>query len=162
MRYPLALCLLLVALGAQAQIYRWVDPATGKTMFSDTPPPGNAKTVSKSKEASQGDGLSFATKQAAENFPVILYTAADCLEECKQARDLLNKRGVPFTEKMVQTQAEQNEVKQAVGDVFIPSIKVGKQPYRGFQADAYNNLLNLAGYPSSAQPGSKPASGLPR
>ena len=46
---------------------------------------------------------------------------------------------------------------ELVGDFFVPSIKVGKQSFRGFEAGAYNNLLDLAGYPkSAAKPASEP------
>ncbi|MBU1363958.1 MAG: glutaredoxin family protein [Gammaproteobacteria bacterium] len=150
MRYLLPLCLVLAAAGVQADTYRWTDSA-GRTVVSDTPPVGKATGVVKlggKPEAS--DGLSFATKRAMELFPVTLYTAADCVAECKNARDLLNGRGTPFTEKMLQKPEDFEELKQLVGDVFLPSLKVGKQSFRGFEAGAYNNLLDLAGYPKSA------------
>ena len=156
MRYLLTLCLMLAAAGVQAETYRWTDSA-GRTVVSDTPPAGKATGVVKlggKPEAS--DGLSFATKRAMESFPVTLYTSADCVAECKNARDLLNGRGTPFTEKMLQKPEDFEELKQLVGDVFIPSLKVGKQSSRGFEAGAYNNLLDLAGYPKSA---AKTASG---
>ena len=160
MRHLLMLCLALTSACAVAETYRWVDPA-GRTVISDTPPPGRAHSVAKAG-ASDGntDGLPYAAKKAAEDFPVTLYTAADCVNECRQARDLLNARGVPFNEKMVQTQEEIDELKKLVGDSFIPSLKVGKQSFRGFEAGAYNNLLDLAGYPKTAPYGSKPGGGL--
>ena len=42
----------------------------------------------------------------------------------------------------------------------FPTLKVGKQSFRGFEPAAYNNLLDLAGYPKSAAYGSKPSGGL--
>ncbi len=160
MRHLLVLCLALTSACAVAETYRWVDPA-GRTVISDTPPPGRAHSVAKAG-ASNGntDGLPFAVKQAVESFPVTLYTSADCVNECKQARDLLNVRGVPFTEKMLQTPEDFDELKALVGDAFIPSLKVGKQSFRGFESGAYTNLLDLAGYPKTAPYGSKPAGGL--
>ena len=160
MRHLLMLCLALTSACAVAETYRWVDPA-GRTVISDTPPPGRAHSVAKAG-ASNGntDGLPFAVKQAVESFPVTLYTSADCVNECKQARDLLNARGVPFTEKMLQTPEDFDELKALVGDAFIPSLKVGKQTFRGFETGAYNNLLDLAGYPKTAPYSSKPAGGL--
>lgn len=161
MKKILMLCLLAASLSAQAQAYRWVDPATGRTVISDTRPPPNAKSVSKAKDPSQNtEGRSFAVLKAAEAFPVTLYTSPDCISECKQARELLNGRGVPFAEKMLQKPEDVAELKQLVGDAFIPSLKVGKQSTRGFEAGAYNNLLDLAGYPSVAPIGSKPSGGL--
>jgi len=51
-------------------------------------------------------------------------------------------------------------LKKLVGDAFVPTLRVGKQSTRGFEAGAYNNLLDLAGYPKTALPGSKPSGGL--
>ncbi len=161
MRRLLIIGLAVASVCVQAQTYRWVDPA-GRTVISDMPPPGKAKSVAKtgSEEAANTDNLPFATKKAMDAFPVTLYTSADCVAECKQARDLLNGRGVPFTEKMVQKPEEVEELKQLVGDFFVPSLKVGNQRNRGFEAGAYNNLLDLAGYPKSAPYGSKPSGAM--
>lgn len=161
MRPLYILCLALASTWAWAETYRWVDSA-GRVMISDTPPPSTAKGVAKLGESGENtDGLPFALRKAKENFPVTLYTSADCTTDCQQARDTLNGRGIPFTEKMLQKAEDANELKQLVGDVFIPSLKVGKQSFRGFEAGAYNNLLDLAGYPKSAPYGSKPSGGLP-
>ena len=159
----LLFCLLALSLPVHAEAYRWTDPATGRTVISDLPPPGKAKSVSKAKDATQNtEGRSYAVQKAAENFPVTLYTSPDCLNECKQARELLNSRGVPFTEKMAQKPEDIEEIKKLVGDAFVPVLKVGRQTTRGFEANGYNNLLDLAGYPASAPPGSKPSGGLPK
>lgn len=162
MRRSLILWLALASCTAFAQTYRWVDPATGSTVISDTPPPGGAKQISRTTNANESEGgqLPFAVRQAAEAFPVILYTTPDCVADCKQARNLLNGRGVPFTEKMVQTPELVAELKQLIGDLFVPTLKVGRQPLRGFQAEGYNNVLDLAGYPKTAPYGSKPSGGI--
>jgi glutaredoxin len=160
MRYLLIVCLALASTLASAQAYRYVDPQ-GRTVISDTPPPGRARDVAKSSTGGDNsDGLPYEVRRAVENFPVTLYTSADCVSECKQAREFLNGRGVPFTEKMVQKQEDIDELKRFVGDTFIPSLKVGKQSFRGFEPAAYTNLLDLAGYPKSAAYGSKPSGGL--
>ncbi len=159
MRYLLMLCLIVAGSPALAETYKWIE--NGKTIISDTPPPGRAKAQVKTDEAGEpGDNLPFATKRAAEAFPVTLYTSADCVADCKQARELLNGRGVPFTEKMVQKQEDIDELKQLVGDAAVPTVKVGKQTFRGLNASAYGNLLDLAGYPKTAPYGSKPSGGL--
>ncbi len=159
MRYLLVLCLALSSLTVSAETYRWVDPQ-GRTVISDSPPPGRARDVSKSGGAANTDSLPYAVRVAAENYPVTLYTSADCTKDCKDARDLLNSRGVPFAERMVQKQEDVDELKQRVGDFFVPALKVGKQSFRGFEAGAWNNLLDLAGYPKTAPYGSKPSGGL--
>lgn len=158
MRHLLMLCLLLAGSAVLAETYKWTEG--GKTVISDSPPPGRTKSVTKAggnEEA--GDSLPFAVKRAMEAFPVTLYSAAECTNDCKLARDLLNSRGVPFTEKAVQTQAEIDELKQLIGEAAVPALKVGKQSFRGFDAAAYGNLLDLAGYPKTAPYGSKPSGG---
>lgn len=156
-----ALLLALTAGSALAQTttYRWINPKTGETMITDTPPPGNVKLLDR-KAADGSDsqaGLSYGARRAMENFPVTLYTSADCPAECKDARDLLNKRGVPFTEKVLNTQEDHDELKALIGGLFVPSLKVGNQSIKGFLAESYNNLLDLAGYPTTAPYGSKPS-----
>jgi len=159
MRRLSLLALVLLSSLALAQTYRWIDPASGRVMITDTPPPGNVKILNRTQNVTpEADGqLSYATRRAMENFPVTLYTSADCIEECKLARNLLNKRGVPFSEKMVQTAADMEELKTLIGGVFVPVLKVGKQSYKGFAEGGYHNLLDLAGYPASAPLGSRPA-----
>ncbi|MBL8420007.1 MAG: DUF4124 domain-containing protein, partial [Dechloromonas sp.] len=47
MRRLIVLCLALSSFAVSAETYRWVDPQ-GRTVISDTPPPGRARDVSKS------------------------------------------------------------------------------------------------------------------
>lgn len=145
-------CLLAASMcTAHAQTYRWTD-SSGHTIISDTPPPSQARQAARvGGKAQPDDGLPFATRQAAARFPVTLYTTADCGEECQPARDLLKTRGVPFTEKIVQTEAEQAALKALVGDLFVPSLQVGRQHQRGFNASLYEQMLDLAGYPKSGK-----------
>jgi glutaredoxin len=152
---------LVIALpcGAQTMTYRWVDP-TGKTVFSDQPPPSGTQYVEiKSGLGLEGDQpLPYATRQAAEKYPVTLYTTARCTEICANARNLLNGRGVPFLEKMLTRQEEFAEVAKEMGnESFVPGLKVGTQNFPGFEAGAWNNLLDLAGYPKTAPYGNRPS-----
>ena len=155
MRPLLPLALLLATACVSAQTYRWTD-SNGRTMITDTPPPAQTKGVAKSGEAAvPSDGLPYATRRAMENFPVVLYTSPDCGDNCKQGREALMARGIPFTEKSLQTQEDVAELKQLVGDPFIPSLKVGRQSFRGFDAGSWHGLLDIAGYPKS-NAGAKP------
>jgi glutaredoxin len=163
------LSVLLAAGFASAQTtYRWTDPASGRTVYSDQPPPPAARQSARASE-SKGDDAgqapqSYAVRAAAEKFPVTLYTSADCGESCQQARALLNGRGVPFNEKLVAAdKPELDELKKLTGgEVFVPYLLVGKQTSRGFEAGTWNGLLDLAGYPKSAPYGSKPSGAFAR
>jgi glutaredoxin len=144
--------------GAQTT-YRWIDKS-GMTVFSDQPPPPEVKVI-ETKEGRAEDSnpqIPYATRQAAEKFPVTLYTMASCTETCARARALLNERGVPFSEKLLTSQEEVDGIAKQMGnEAFIPGLKVGSQSFPGFEAGSWNNLLDLAGYPKTAPYGSKPS-----
>jgi hypothetical protein len=149
--------LLMSALAFAQTTYRWVD-AAGQTVFSDQAPPLGAKQVVKINNAISGDEqqLSYAMRQAVEKFPVVLYTTSKCADVCAQARAFLNDRGVPFSERSLASEEEMAELEKILGSAAaIPSITVGRQSFKGFEAGAWNNLLELATYPKSASYGSK-------
>jgi glutaredoxin len=139
--------------------YRWIDK-NGQTIFSDQPPPPDAQVIETIGGRATGNTpqVPYATRQAAQKFPVTLYTTASCTDACVRARALLNDRGVPFSENLLTSQEEFNEIAKQMGnETFIPGLKVGTQNYPGFEAGSWNNLLDLAGYPKTAPYGSKPS-----
>lgn len=136
----------VVSLPSLGEAYRWTD-SSGRTVISDIPPSGGSRNVSQLNGSAQpNDGLSAAARKAAENFPVTLYTAAEC-DSCKQGRELLAGRGIPFTEKVIKTPEEFDELKKLIGDGYVPTLKVGKQTQRGFESNTWQNMLDYAGYP---------------
>ena len=148
--------------GSQAQnLYRWVDRTSGQTVFSDRPPPPGATVAeirTEATAAAEEAPLPYAVRLAAERFPVTLYTLSRCLEPCRMARDLLNGRGVPFSESLADTAEAQDALAARLGgEIAIPSLFVGTQGFRGFEATAWHNLLDLAGYPATAPYGAKPS-----
>lgn len=166
LRPTLIVAALVAATLADAQTtYRWIDKSSGKTVFSDQPPPPGVSQVVKQTGA-QPDAerqLPYATRQAAAKFPVTLYTTASCADACQQARELLNTRGVPFTEKQLKSEAEFAELARLLGsEAGFPSLSVGRQNLRGLADDAWNELLDLAGYPRSAPYGAEPSAAAVR
>ncbi|HMW19087.1 MAG TPA: glutaredoxin family protein [Accumulibacter sp.] len=139
--------------------YRWIDPKTGGTVISDQPPPPGAQKVTKANWSS-GDSepaMPYALRQASEKFPVVLYTSPGCTV-CKQARSLLNGRGVPFSEKVIKNNDELAELgKQFGSQPELPSLRVGRQNSSSFVTSAWNELLDSAGYPNKAPYGFKPS-----
>lgn len=152
-------CLLVVALvvsaaGATAQtMYRYVDP-TGRVVYSDQPPPPAAKDVTAKKlqeNVIETDPLPFAAKEAAEKFPVTLYTF-DC-DACKDAEALLTRRGVPFTTVIVTDEEGAAKLRALTGKQAAPVLQVGdKQVITGFNAARWQSVLDNAGYPKTAPP----------
>lgn len=159
------LCLLsmmAVTFFANAQpLYKWVDK-NGKVHYSDQPPPKEVKKVGQPRLGSstiETSGLPYATQKAAQDFPVTLFTSADCKAECDSARAFLRKRGIPFSENAITTPDDAAAFKKRFGvdGVFLPSMTVGSQKLQGFEEGAWNGLLDGVGYPRTAIPGAAPA-----
>jgi glutaredoxin len=149
-----ALLAALFASAASAQLYRWVDQ-NGKVHYTDTPPqPAAARAVEKKKPSGSvvEAAAPYAVQQAAKTFPVTLYTASNCEAPCKDARDLLAKRGVPYSETAITEQKQLDELKRLSGGDDVPVLLVGKSVIKGFEAGAYNGALDTAGYPLNAPP----------
>ena len=144
---------LALAVSAQATTYKWKDPKTGRIVISDEPPPHGVQEIGKRPSRAGGatdpSNLPLATRQAMAEFPVTLFTADNCLEACADARGLLNRRGVPFTELNIRDGAARTRL-ETLGEPNLPTLLVGRQAMRGYQADDWNNTLNLAGYPENA------------
>jgi glutaredoxin len=157
MRVLIAFSLLAFALATQAQLYRWTD-AGGKVHYTDTPPPVGAKNVEKKGLARSGGGQAasaqqpYALQQAAKNFPVTVYTSAECGDPCKKGLAYLKKRGVPFTEKVVGTQDEIDEVTKLAGEARVPVMVVGVSVQKAFEERGWGEALDTAGYPKSTTP----------
>lgn len=144
--------LLIGAAFAQAgELYRWVD-STGKVHYGDEPPAQAplVETLKFGDKAAQEGELPYETRRAQQNFPVTLYVGEGCTEFCEQARALLTKRGIPFTEKSLVTQQEIDAFKAASGGDMVPALAVGKTFISGFNADRWHNELDIAGYPKTA------------
>jgi len=77
---------------------------------------------------------------------VTLYTSADCAP-CDTGRQWLLQRGVPYSEKRVTTQDDEQALVRLVGGRSVPSLTVGAQPVRGFAESDWQAYLDAAGYP---------------
>ena len=133
---------------ASATLYRYVD-ADGRVVYSDQPPPSSAKAVEPralTDNVIETDPLPLAAQQAAKNFPVTLYTF-DC-QVCKEAKDLLTKRGIPFETVIVTEEKGAERLKALTGKQVGPVLQVGeKQVLQGYNEDRWQAALDDAGYP---------------
>jgi len=156
-------CLAVMPSGAQAgELYRWLD-AKGKVHYGDVPPAGATQvtTIKSPAATTPGEDLPYETRRAQQNFPVTLYVADNCAEACNQARELLSKRGIPFSEKSLVTQEDIDAFKALSGSDGVPTLAVGKAFLKGFLAGQWHGELDIAGYPKTAPyraPGALPAS----
>ena len=140
------------AADAQAQpVYRIVGP-DGKVTFSDKPPQ-EAKTpsapVSTAKPTDARSGLPYELQQLANKYPVTLYSASGC-SPCDQGRALLTKRGVPFTEKTVNTNEDLVAFKRVSTEGALPLLTIGGQSIKGYSDGEWTSYLDAAGYPKQS------------
>ncbi len=154
-RLAIAVAAMLVAAGAGAQMYRWVDK-DGKVHYTDSPPPGAAKGVQKRSSAAPGPAdtgpaAPYAVQQAAKNFPVVVYTAPNCGQPCTDGKALLAARGVPYREVAIGENGAE-ELKKATGGDTVPAMTVGRTTTRGFETELWHNALDAGGYPRNAPP----------
>ncbi|MDR3481048.1 MAG: glutaredoxin family protein [Burkholderiaceae bacterium] len=139
---------LFMMAGANAQLYKWVAP-DGTVSYSDKPPPATAAKVERKSYASGAStvDLPYELAQAVKNSPVVLYTTKNC-PACDQGRQLLNDRGIPFSEKTVNTNEDNAYLKKISGDNSAPVLTVGRNKQIG-NLSQWGNMLTAAGYPTS-------------
>lgn len=149
----LALLIASTACAAQAQVYRIVGP-DGKVTFSDKPPatPEQGKVTATGVGASGAastSSLPYELRQVASRYPVTLYSSSDC-SPCALGRSLLVARGIPFTERTVNTPEDLAALTRIGGDNSLPLLTIGGQKVRGFSNGEWGQYLDLAGYPKTS------------
>jgi glutaredoxin len=145
----------LAALAGSAMAqYKVVGP-DGSITYTDRPPTAsNAKVTALSRRgdapASADAALPFELRQVASRFPVTLFTSADC-PPCDAARQFLQQRGVPYSERRVVTEDDAAALERAVGGRTVPSATIGSQPLRGLSQTDWTIYLDAAGYPRESK-----------
>lgn len=151
----LMLALPLTAAAQEKTTYRWVDER-GQVHYSDLPPPSSVLKLEVQRYAAPPPDPtpSYTLRKLTADFPVTLYTSDNCGELCTAARTLLQRRGIPFTESSIATQADLASYRERFGTPeTVPTLTVGTTPYKGFEAGAWNGLLDEVGYPKTPVPG---------
>lgn len=142
--------LAVTALPAQAQqVYRIVGP-DGKVTFSDRAPDAKTQPAQVGGGRASGPALPYELQQVTTRFPVTLYTGNDCAP-CVSARNLLVNRGVPFTERTVNTEEDADALKRLSGSTNLPFGTIGSQQLVGFSDSEWMQYLDAAGYPKQSQ-----------
>ena len=144
----------LLATATQAQqVHRIVGP-DGKVTFSDRAPEDKKAQSTVLSTASGGaasnPALPSELRQIASRFPVTLYTGESC-SPCQQARQLLIQRGVPFTERSVNTNDDLDALRRLSGESALPFGTIGRQQLKGFSDAEWTQYLDAAGYPAQSR-----------
>ncbi len=169
-RYAVAIALVAivgaagaVAQGQQQQVYRYID-REGRVVYSDRMPPGDSRDVQSKRIGAnviENNPTPLAAQQAAERFPVKLYTFS-CGEVCTQAEALLNRRGIPFTTVNVETPEGADQLAKVTGELRAPVLQVGDKTFvKGYSETQWQAALSDAGYPKAPAPRTAPAGRAP-
>lgn len=143
----------LLVLPALAQgVYRIVGP-DGRVTYSDQPPAaaGNARLGGNASAAGGAGGaqLPFELRQVSSRYPVTLYTSKECAP-CNSGRNLLNARGIPYTEKTIATAQDAEAFRRLNSDGGLPFLTIGSQQIKGYSDNEWTQYLDAAGYPKQS------------
>lgn len=148
----LALLLLGVQFPALAQ-YKVLHP-DGSVTYTDRPPTsGDAKVIPLGRAANADPPdttLPAELRQPLQRFPVTLYSAPDCTP-CDVGRRLLQRRGIPYSERRVANDEDAAALERLVGGRTVPALTIGSQPIRGFSETEWQAYLDAAGYPKESR-----------
>jgi glutaredoxin len=161
-RFTVCIGLLLLGLTHEASaqaVYRIVGP-DGKVTYSDRPPQDAKSTATPAKQGKAGDSsnsnnangggtLPFALQQVVNKYPATLYTTKEC-DPCGLGRVLLTQRGIPFTEKTVNTREDQAAFKRISTDQSLPLLVLGGQQIKGYSEADWHSYLDAANYPKQS------------
>lgn len=150
---PLAACLtavlIVAAAPAAAQPYKVIGP-DGKVTYTDRPPTAGGKVTTvggRSAPAVSDVALPLELREATTRYPATLYTTTGACEPCQGARSLLRQRGVPYAERQVVNNEDNEALMRATGGREVPVLTLGPQTLKGFSSETWLSYLDAAGYP---------------
>lgn len=150
-----AICVAAMHIAAPLQadtIYRTTG-STGQVGFTDKAPANAVKATTLNAElkpaAATANPLPFELRLVASKYPVMLYSAANC-PPCDSGRALLSRRGVPFSEKTVNSAEDGEALRRISGVSSLPLLTIGAQHIKGFSESEWTQFLNAAEYPQSS------------
>ena len=140
---------------AQAPAQYKVIGADGKVTYTDRAPAtsgGKVTAIGSRVAAPSGDvALPLELRQAVARYPVTLYVTVGNCDPCEAARQLLRQRGIPVTEKQVQSPEDSEALERISGGRDAPTLSIGSQTLRGLAPSVWNSYLDAAGYPRESR-----------
>ncbi|MDZ7842112.1 MAG: glutaredoxin family protein [Gammaproteobacteria bacterium] len=130
----------------ESKLYKWVDE-DGNVTYQDRPPPDEARPVQTFEQPLE---RSAEGEQDIElpDVDLTLYSIEAC-DACDLVRNLLNDRGLPFTEKDAEQNVEvQDELREVSGVLSVPVLVIGDEVLTGFNRDLILRVLSDAGFPT--------------
>lgn len=141
--------LTLLSAGPAWALYKVVAP-DGRVTYTDRPPVDRpAATIKTNGTVVQATGLPFELQRVASQYPVTFYSSSKC-PPCDSARQMLQGRGIPYTEKTVETSEDILTLQKQEGVQQLPVLKVGSKQLVGFTQTDWSGYLDAAGYPAKS------------
>lgn len=129
--------------------YKVVGP-DGRVTYTDRPPVDSPSQAVKSSGTAAGSvPLPYTLRNVVARYPVTLYTGTSCAP-CDAGRNLLKSRGIPFTEKTVNTSDDARALQSREGTNQVPVIRIGSKQIAGYEQGEWTSYLDAAGYPSES------------
>ena len=148
---PLAVLFASAPLYAQ---YKVVGP-DGKVTYTDRQPAGASGKVTelggRGGVAAENAALPLELRQAVSRYPVTLFASVGACDPCDSARQLLRQRGIPYSEKSVQSPEDADALERLSGGRDAPTLSIGSQTLRGLAPEVWNSYLDAAGYPRDSR-----------
>ncbi|HYC37366.1 MAG TPA: glutaredoxin domain-containing protein [Usitatibacter sp.] len=136
--------MLVAALPAVAQVYKWTD-SKGRTQYGDKPP-DDVKTQELRIPSYDGPvevrdwaGVLHGKTTAGAGAGVTMYSTSWC-GYCKRARDYFTAKGIRFTEIDVEKSTEGNRRFKELGGKGVPLILAGGKVMRGFSVERFEAM----------------------
>jgi glutaredoxin len=149
----LAAVLLVGATLPALALYKVVQP-DGSVTYTDRPPAaGSGRIITLGRNAAPAEPeavFPLELRQPAQRYPVTLYTAPDCAP-CDSGRRLLQQRGIPYSERLVTSDADAAALERTVGARTVPALTIGAQALRGLSELEWTAYLDAAGYPRESR-----------
>ena len=149
----LAVAALVAATPLYAQ-FKVVGP-DGKVTYTDRPPaPTSGKVTElggRGSVAAESTTLPLELRQPAGRYPVTLYASTGTCDPCESARQLLRRRGIPYSERSVQSPEDADALERLSGGRDSPTLSIGSQTLRGLAPEVWNSYLDAAGYPRESR-----------
>ena len=138
-------------------VYKVVGP-DGSVTFTDVPPSSGDATLlsggqtrARAPSSSTGEELPARLRQLEQQAPVVVYTAPGC-KACDDGIQLLRQRGVPYSERTIVSPQDAQAFKAFDPQLQVPLLSVaGVKLSPGFNAGAWNQALDSAGYPQHSE-----------
>ena len=143
--------LLLVAFHSHAQ-YKVTGP-DGKVTYTDRPPISADSRVTSinARGGAPEVSLPLDLRRAVSRYPVTLFVAGAACDPCDTGRQFLRQRGIPFSERQVQTPEDNDALERLSGGRDAPTLSIGSQILRGLSPEIWGSYLDAAGYPRESQ-----------